>query len=65
MKKNKPENDPYPAWCSLNCPHAELPREAAIDGSGSCRTFSALYCTELKRYVFKNSPCAARKKSGR
>jgi len=46
-------------FCDLRCPHASIPTEEAIDGAKSCRTFSALYCGKLKKYVTKNSPCAA------
>ncbi len=46
-------------WCDLNCPQASFPREEAVDGAGSCRTFVALYCARLKRLVPKNGPCQA------
>ena len=46
-------------WCDLSCPEAEFPRQEAVDGAGSCRTFSALYCRRLKRLVPKNAPCQA------
>ncbi|KPK88401.1 hypothetical protein AMJ80_11080 [bacterium SM23_31] len=46
-------------WCDLRCEHARFPEETAVDGSKSCRTFAALYCLLLKRYVQKNTPCAA------
>lgn len=46
-------------WCDLNCPHASWPEEGAVDGSGTCRTFLALYCSRLRRYVSKNAPCTA------
>jgi hypothetical protein len=38
-----------------------MPEESAIDGSGSCRTFVALYCTKKKSLVHKNMPCSKRK----
>jgi len=44
-------------FCDLRCEHAEFPKEDAIDGSKSCRTFMALWCGELKKHVTKNSPC--------
>jgi hypothetical protein len=44
-------------WCDLRCPEASFPKEEAVDGAGSCRTFSALYCAKLKRLVPKNAPC--------
>lgn len=46
-------------WCDLSCPEAEFPRQEAVDGAGSCRTFSALYCRRLQRLVPKNAPCQA------
>lgn len=46
-------------WCDLSCPHAAFPKDDAVDGAGSCRTFAALYCAKLKRLVAKNAPCAA------
>lgn len=46
-------------WCDLSCPDASFPREDAVDGAGSCRTFAALYCARLERLVAKNAPCAA------
>lgn len=46
-------------WCDLSCPDASFPRDEAVDGAGSCRTFAALYCARLKRLVAKNAPCAA------
>lgn len=44
-------------FCDLLCRYAEIPREGAVDGSGSCRTFIALYCTKKKSLVHKNMPC--------
>ncbi len=46
-------------FCDLRCTYAEFPKEEAIDGSGTCRTFLALWCTKLKKYVTKNAPCEA------
>lgn len=45
-------------WCDLSCPEAGFPKENAVDGAGSCRTFAALYCAKLGRLVAKNAPCA-------
>ena len=45
-------------WCDLSCPEAGFPRQEAVDGAGSCRTFAALYCRKLDRLVPKNAPCA-------
>lgn len=44
-------------FCDLMCAYAETPREEAIDGSRSCRTFIALYCRKKKSFVHKNMPC--------
>jgi hypothetical protein len=44
-------------WCDLSCPEASFPKTEAVDGSGSCRTFAALYCAKLNRLVHKNGPC--------
>lgn len=46
-------------WCDLRCPEASFPSQEGVDGSGSCRTFAALYCAKLERLVPKNAPCAA------
>ncbi len=37
-----------PDFCDLACAYARMPRETGIDGSGSCRTFVALYCLKKK-----------------
>jgi hypothetical protein len=34
-----------------------MPKEYGVDGSGSCRTFMALYCTLKRSLVDKNRPC--------
>jgi hypothetical protein len=47
-------------FCDLRCPHASFPKEEGVDGSGSCRTFAALWCDILEVYVAKNSPCAVK-----
>jgi len=44
-------------FCDLKCEYAEFPRSKAIDGSGSCRTFMALWCVQLEKHVAKNAPC--------
>ena len=36
-------------FCDMRCEHSEFPKENSIDGSGTCRTFVALYCKELKK----------------
>jgi len=45
-------------FCDLRCPHASFPKDDSIDGSKSCRTFMALWCNKLNKYVTKNAPCA-------
>jgi hypothetical protein len=44
-------------FCDLKCTYARFPREEAVDGARSCRTFAALYCEKKKAYVHKNMPC--------
>ncbi len=44
-------------WCDLSCEEASFPETEAVDGSGSCRTFTALYCARLDRLVHKHGPC--------
>ncbi|OGL41140.1 MAG: hypothetical protein A2161_09725 [Candidatus Schekmanbacteria bacterium RBG_13_48_7] len=58
MSDNAGVDSCYIKFCDMNCEHAEFPKEEAIDGSGTCRTFIALWCNQLKRYVTKNAPCA-------
>jgi hypothetical protein len=45
-------------FCDLRCPQAEFPKQDGVDGSGSCRTFAAIWCRELGQYTTKNAPCA-------
>ncbi|MDQ7821155.1 MAG: hypothetical protein RDV48_00035 [Candidatus Eremiobacteraeota bacterium] len=52
-------------FCDLYCAHAKVPEENGIDGSGSCRTFIALYCTLKKRLVTKNAPCRDKAERGK
>jgi len=49
-------------FCDLNCEYARWPEDEGLDGSGSCRTFQAIYCTKMERHVHKNMPCAEKKK---
>ena len=44
-------------FCDLRCRYAEFPKEEALDGSGSCRTFVGLYCALKKSLVMKNKIC--------
>jgi hypothetical protein len=45
-------------FCDLKCRHARWPEAEGLDGSGSCRTFLALFCEKHRRLVHKNAPCA-------
>jgi hypothetical protein len=47
-------------FCDLKCEFASFPKEANIDGAKSCRTFAALYCSQLQQIVTKNAPCAVK-----
>jgi len=49
----------HAAFCDFRCPKAGFPKDPDVDGSGSCRTFAAVWCTELGAYTTKNAPCAA------
>lgn len=44
-------------FCDLLCEYASTPKEQGLDGSGSCRTFIAIYCDLKKAFVHKNMPC--------
>ena len=58
--KNAGVTSSHIIFCDNRCPFAEFPKDDAIDGSKSCRTFSALWCQKLKEYVTKNAPCSWR-----
>lgn len=45
-------------FCDLKCEYAEFPSQEHLDGSNSCRTFAALWCSKLQKLVTKNAPCA-------
>lgn len=49
-------------FCDLKCEHAEWPEDESLDGSGSCRTFQAIYCKKKNRHVHKNMPCPEKSK---
>jgi hypothetical protein len=49
-------------FCDLNCLHATWPKDEALDGSSSCRTFQAIYCKKRNRIVHKNAPCQEKEK---
>jgi hypothetical protein len=44
-------------FCDPRCRHAAWPEAEHLDGSGSCRSFQALYCRLQDRLVPKNAPC--------
>ncbi|NPU97325.1 MAG: hypothetical protein HPY51_08915 [Candidatus Omnitrophica bacterium] len=46
-----------PTWCDMECPDAAWPEEEGLDGSGSCRTFLAVYCQKHKQWNKKNALC--------
>jgi hypothetical protein len=50
-------------FCDLTCKYARWPEDEDLNGSGSCRTFQALFCEKKQRTVHKNAPCA--EKEGR
>ncbi|GAB4174898.1 MAG: hypothetical protein Kow00108_09940 [Calditrichia bacterium] len=56
-EKNAGVNTSKLKWCDPRCNYARFPDNDSIDGSRSCQTYLALYCTELKKYVTRNAPC--------
>ncbi|MFB3788034.1 MAG: hypothetical protein ACE15F_16875 [bacterium] len=46
-----------PIWCDLECPEAAWPDGEGLDGSGSCRTFLAVYCRKHHQLNKKNALC--------
>lgn len=61
MKRDKEVEKVLPDFCDLMCIYASMPKETAIDGAGSCRTFAALYCKKRKSLVHKNMHCKEKK----
>lgn len=49
-------------FCDLTCIHASWADKEAMDGSGSCMTFQALYCRKKMMHVHKNMPCIEKEK---
>ncbi len=49
------------SFCDLSCRYAKTPDEEGLDGSGSCRTFTAIYCTKKKCPVAKAMPCTMKR----
>jgi hypothetical protein len=52
------KKDSLLGFCDLMCRYSEMPKEGALDGSGSCKTFIAIYCSRKKSFVHKNMPCS-------
>ena len=50
-------------FCDLSCRYASWPQDEALDGSGSCRTFQAVFCAKQNRLVHKNAPCPDKEKA--
>jgi hypothetical protein len=44
-------------FCDLRCKFARWPQSEGLDGSGSCRTFQAVFCEKKQCTVHKNAPC--------
>ncbi|HED00220.1 MAG TPA: hypothetical protein ENN18_07545 [Proteobacteria bacterium] len=44
-------------FCDMQCKYASWPKDEAVDGAASCRTFQAIYCEKKGRLVHKNLPC--------
>lgn len=44
-------------FCDMRCTYATWPKEEGADGSGSCRTFQAVYCLLKQELVHKNQAC--------
>lgn len=59
LKENAGVTDSTIKFCDLRCEFATFAPQDAVDGSGSCRTFAALWCKRLNCLVTKNAPCAA------
>jgi len=57
MSKNAGVTSSKIKFCDLRCEQAEFAREEALDGSGTCRTFVAIWCNDLQKHVAKNAPC--------
>jgi hypothetical protein len=49
----------------MTCCHARWPEGEHLDGSGSCRTFQALFCAKKRSLVYKNAPCTEKQGKGR
>lgn len=47
----------FKGFCDLMCEYAKIPEGQGLDGSHSCMTFVALYCTLKGMPVYKNMPC--------
>jgi hypothetical protein len=49
-------------FCDHHCRFADWPSATALDGSGSCRTFQAIFCRKKEQVVLKNAPCPEKEK---
>ena len=49
-------------WCDMSCQFARFPEQEGVDGSGSCRTFIAIFCQKQNKLVHKNSLCSFNEK---
>jgi hypothetical protein len=45
-------------FCDMKCEFARFPQNDDIDGSRSCQTYLAIWCSQLEQYTTKNAPCA-------
>ena len=52
-------------FCDMKCRYASWPKDGAVDGSGSCRTFQAVFCEKKDRLVHKNAPCPEKENNHR
>jgi len=43
-------------FCDLLCKYAKWPDDL-MDGSGTCRTFVAVFCVKKNMTVYKNAMC--------
>ena len=51
-------------YCDLTCKYARFP-DKLCDGSMTCRTFVAMFCTKKKRIVYKNKECKVYEKTSK
>ena len=56
-RKNRARPAGLPLYCDYHCPHASF---APADATGACRRELGVYCSVLRMFNAKNSPCKAR-----